>query len=93
MDIAIRLDSSDGQPGLVTRKLMRFLWIICVPPGYLESTSEFASPADLTRRHQIGFRDAGLGLFMMCQFTDPDGGSSVQDVPRDRLVVDDMTTI
>ena len=66
MDIAIRLDSSDGQPGLVTRKLMRFLWIICVPPGYLESTGEFASPADLTRRHQIGFRDAGMGLFMMC---------------------------
>ena len=93
VDIAIRTGTSDGQPGLVTRKLMSFPWILCAAPRYLEAMGDVASPADLARHHQIGFRDAGSGQLMTWQFTDPDGGGSVRHVPRNRLVVEDMTTI
>ena len=93
VDIAIRIGSSDGQPGLVTRKLMSFPWVFCASPGYLDAMGGLASPADLERHHQIGFRDAGSGQLMPWQFTHPDDGSPVRHVPRNRLVVEDMTTI
>ena len=93
IDIAIRIGSSDGQPGLVTRKLMSFPWVLCASPSYLQAMGGLASPADLARHHQIGFRDAGSGQLMTWQFTDPDGGGVVRHVPRNRLVVEDMTTI
>ena len=92
VDIAIRIGSSDGQPGLVTRKLMSFPWLLCAAPRYLEAMGGPSSSADLADHHQIGFRDAGSGQLMTWQFTDP-GGGSVRHVPRNRLVVEDMTTI
>lgn len=93
VDLAIRVGTSDGQPGLVTRKLMSFPWVLCASPSYLETMGGLASPADLERHHQIGFRDAGSGQLMTWQFTDPDDGNTVRHVPRNRLVVEDMTTI
>lgn len=92
VDIAIRIGTSDGQPGLVTRKLMSFPWILCATPRYLEAVGDLSAPADLARHHQIGFRDAGSGQLMTWQFADP-GGGVVRHVPRNRLVVEDMTTI
>lgn len=94
VDIAIRIGSSDGRPGLVTRKLMSFPWILCAAPRYLEAMGNLSSPADLHEHHQIGFRDAGSGQLMTWQFSNPDaGGGGVRHVPRNRLVVEDMTTI
>lgn len=93
VDIAVRIGSSDGQPGLVTRKLMSFPWILCAAPRYLEAMGSFTSPSGLADHHQIGFRDAGSGQLMTWQFTDPKSGSAVRHVPRNRLVVEDMTTI
>ena len=93
VDIAIRLGTSDGQPGLVTRKLISFPWVLCAAPRYLEAMGDLASPGDLARHHQIGFRDAGSGQLMTWQFADPVGGGCVRHVPRNRLVVEDMTTI
>lgn len=93
VDIALRIGSSDGQPGLVTRKLMSFPWILCAAPLYLAAMGGLPSPADLHEHHQIGFRDAGSGQLMTWQFTDPNSGGSVRHVPRNRLVVEDMTTI
>ena len=93
VDIAIRIGSSDGQPGLVTRKLMSFPWILCAAPHYLDAMGSLSSPAELQAHHQIGFRDAGSGQLMTWQFSHPDGGGSVRHVPRNRLVVEDMTTI
>ena len=92
IDLAIRLGSSDGQPGLITRKLMSFPWVLCASPSYVEAMGEVESPADLARHHQIGFRDAGSGQLMTWRFTEP-GGGDVRHVPRNRLVVEDMTTI
>ena len=92
VDIAIRVGGSDGQPGLVTRKLMSFPWILCAAPRYLEAMGDVSAPEDLARHHQIGFRDAGSGQLMTWQFADPAGGV-VRHVPRNRLVVEDMTTI
>ncbi len=93
VDIAIRMGASDGQPGLVTRKLMSFPWILCAAPRYLEAMGDLLSPFDLHEHHQIGFRDAGSGQLMPWHFTDPNSGGSVRHVPRNRLVVEDMTTI
>ena len=93
VDIAIRIGTSDGQPGLVTRKLMSFPWVLCAAPRYLKAMGDLTSPPDLIRHHQIGFRDAGSGHLMTWQFTDPGSGASVRHVPRNRLVVEDMTTI
>ena len=93
VDVAIRIGTSDGQPGLVTRKLMSFPWVLCASPGYLEAMGSLKSPGDLSRHHQIGFRDARTGLLMTWQFADPETGEVVRHVPRNRLVVEDMTTI
>lgn len=93
VDIAVRIGSSDGQPGLVTRKLMSFPWLLCAAPRYLEAMGGLSSPADLGDHHQIGFRDAASGQLMPWQFTDPENGASMRYVPRNRLVVEDMTTI
>ena len=93
VDIAIRIGTSDGQPGLVTRKLMTFPWILCAAPRYLETMGDLPAPSELHRHHQIGFRDAGSGQLMTWQFTDPNDGGCVRHVPRNRLVVEDMTTI
>ena len=93
VDIAIRFGTLDGQPGLVTRKLMSFPWILCAAPPYLEAMGDLLTPADLGRHHQIGCRDAGSGQLTPWQFVDPVGGAPVRHVPRNRLVVEDMTTI
>lgn len=93
VDIAIRIGSSDGQPGLVTRKLLSFPRILCAAPRYLDTMGGLPSPADLHKHHQIGFRDAGSGQLETWQFTDPESGASMRHVPRNRLVVEDMTTI
>lgn len=93
VDVAIRIGSSDGQPGLVTRRLMSFPWVLCASPAYLEAMGSLDSPSDLARHHQIGFRDAGSGLLMTWQFKDPGTDEAVRHVPRNRLVVEDMTTI
>ena len=95
VDIAVRIGSSDGQPGLVTRKLMTFPWILCAGPHYLEVMGGPSSPAELHDHHQIGFRDAGSGQLMTWQFSDPNGvgDNVIRHVPRNRLVVEDMTTI
>lgn len=93
VDIAIRLGSSDGQPGLITQRLMTFPWLLCASPCYLGAMGELRSPADLDRHHQIGFRDAATGQLMTWQFRNPATGSPVRHVPRNRLVVEDMTTI
>lgn len=93
VDIAVRIGTSDGQPGLVTRRLGSFPWILCASPGYLEAMGTPATPSDLVRHHQIGFRDAGSGLLMPWQFAASCNGVIVRHVPRNRLVVEDMTTI
>lgn len=93
VDIAVRIGTSDGQPGLVTRKLMTFPWLLCAAPRYIEAMGEPSSPADLSDHHQIGFRDAGSGQLMPWQLTNPESGASIRHVPRNRLVVEDMTTI
>ncbi len=93
VDIAVRIGSSDGRPGLVARKLMSFPWVLCAAPRYLEAMGDLKSPAGLGDHHQIGFRDAGSGQLMTWQFSDPQHGTCVRHVPRNRLVVEDMTTI
>lgn len=93
VDIAVRMGALDGQPGLVTRKLMSFPWILCAAPRYLDAMGDLPSPTELDRHHQIGFRDAGSGQLMTWQFVEPRSGSAVRHVPRNRLVVEDMTTI
>lgn len=93
VDIAIRFGALDGQPGLVTRKLMSFPWILCAAPRYLDAMGGLSSPAQLHEHHQIGFRDAGSGQLMTWQFVDPENGAAIRHVPRNRLVVEDMTTI
>ena len=93
IDLAIRFGASDGRPGLVTRKLMNFPWVLCASPSYLGAMGGLETPADLARHHQIGFRDVGTGQLTTWRFTDPDGGGDVRHVPRNRLVVEDMTTI
>lgn len=94
IDIAIRLGSAEGQPGLTTRRLMTFPWLLCASPGYVRAMGEPRSPADFEAHHQIGFRDAATGQLMTWLFRDNAGaGAVVRQVPRNRLVVEDMTTI
>lgn len=93
VDIAIRIGTLDGQPGLVTRRLGSFPWLLCASPRYLEAMGGLSSPEALRDHHQIGFRDAGSGQLMPWQFTDPKNGGTIRHVPRNRLVVEDMTTI
>lgn len=93
VDIAIRYGSLEGQPGLVAKRLMTFPWVFCASPRYLAAMGEPRSPADLGAHHQIGFRDAASGQLMTWQFRDPASGTVIRHVPRNRLVVEDMTTI
>ncbi len=94
VDIAIRHGSPDGQPGLVTHKLITFPWLLCASPRYLDAMGGLDEPDDLDRHHQIGFRDAATGQLMAWQFCRPgSNGDTIKHVPRNRLVVEDMTTI
>lgn len=93
VDTAIKLGSLDGQPGPVAKRLMTFPWVFCASPRYLAAMGEPRSPADLGAHHQIGFRDAASGQLMAWQVRDLASGTVIRHVPRNRLVVEDITTI
>ena len=91
IDIAIRFGAFEGQPGLVTTPLGSFPWILCATPRYVEIMGTPSTPAALNGHKQIGFRDPASGRLMPWQFTDPRSGETTRIVPRDRLVVEDMS--
>lgn len=93
IDIAIRLGTLSGQPGVVTTPLGSFPWVLCATPRYVELIGAPRSPDDLDAHRQIGFRDPGTGRLMAWQFADPDSGTVVRRLPRPRIVVEDMGSI
>ena len=91
IDVAIRFGAFEGQPGLVTTPLGSFPWVLCATPRYVEVMGAPSMPASLDAHKQIGFRDPASGRLMPWQFTDPESGEATRIVPRDRLVVGDMS--
>ncbi|WP_082453421.1 LysR family transcriptional regulator [Rhizobium sp. Leaf262] len=92
IDVAIRFGDLSGQPGLIARRLGTFPYVLAATPKYLEFMGTPKSPADLESHHQIGYRDAANGQLLPWLFCDNSGtGAVTRMVPRNRIVVEDMT--
>ncbi|MFK0334279.1 LysR family transcriptional regulator [Rhizobium sp. NPDC090275] len=92
IDIAIRFGDLGGQPGMIARRLAAFPYILAATPKYLDYMGKPRTPADLESHHQLGYRNPANGQLSPWLFCDNLGSGAVtRMVPRNRIVVEDMT--
>lgn len=92
IDVAIRFGPLDRQPGLIARRLGTFPHVLAATPKYLDFMGVPASPAELEAHHQLGYRNPANGQLSPWLFADNLGtGGLTRIVPRNRIVVEDMT--
>lgn len=93
IDIALRFGPSPGQPGLKSRRILRFPWLICASPSIVPDPARIVSPAHLDALPQIAFRHVSDGQIMPWRLRDPDSGREVRHAPKQHVIVEDLTAI
>lgn len=92
IDVAIRFGDLCGQPGMIARRLATFPYVLAATPKYIDYMGEPKTPADLQSHHLLGYRDPATGQLCPWLFCDNSGtGAVTRVVPRNRIVVEDMT--
>jgi DNA-binding transcriptional LysR family regulator len=94
IDIALRMSSIDGQPGVVAKQLMTYPFVLCAASDYLARRGTPLTPEDLGAHDHVSFRHRGTGQIWTWQFCDPANPEAIaRHVPSARMVVDDGTTV